>query len=516
MLRDATVRRPAFSSSSRRLPAGLGNAQHRDGHGLVQADASSRKRVAEEDDGPRAGLRRLGRGVPGIGSGRDERGLTRDEAEPVLVEELAELRGRTLLERGLAQRRCAEPERKPLLGGDRSGERSLPVEQDPEPGSQHEMHRGRGVTKVRGADRERGPRPAGPGDAAVAGPREAVVAGRGDDERVEPEGSGDRPRGRAVLERGERLGNPDERDPRRVECDAVGVRIDCALEPGNELVGATVDGPAPGRLSLPARDPDREHRRPAGDAVHLRRAFRADEQAGELGAVPLEAGRVVGAGLRLGILVSVDHVEALAHLPEHVRMVRLDAGVEQRDRHAGPVEARQLDGGPGTDARRQLAFLDQCRGRRSRVRDAHGIDACDLRSALEVGDGAGIERRGEAGQHAGVAVLWLDLHALPGEPCDEQVVGGERGRGPAPLLRLGRLAARGSHLVGERRTVQDDDDALADRDLLARGADEAAPGRGRRLRFLVAGASGPRGDREQCRSEGKPTEHAQLRGLTPP
>jgi len=51
--------------------------------------------------------------------------------------------------------------------------------------------------------------------------------------------------------------------------------------------------------------------------------------------VPLEAGRVVGIGLRLGILVAVYDVEALAHLPEDVRMVRLDACVEQRDRHAG-------------------------------------------------------------------------------------------------------------------------------------------------------------------------------------
>ena len=199
------------------------------------------------------------------------------------------------------------------------------------------MHGCRGVAKVSRADRERGPRPARTRDAAVAGPCVAVVAGRGDDEHVEPERSGDRSRRRAVLEGGERLGNPDERDPRRVEHDAVGVRVDGALEPGDELVGAPVDGPAPGRISLPARDSNREQRRSAGDAVHLRRALGADEQACELGAVPLEARRVVGIGLRLGILVAVYDVEALAHLPEDVWVVRLDARVELRDRHARPV-----------------------------------------------------------------------------------------------------------------------------------------------------------------------------------
>ena len=83
--------------------------------------------------------------------------------------------------------------------------------------------------------------PPGPADAPVAGPGAAVVPGRDDDERVELGRAGDRARERAVGEGGERLDHADERDPRRVVRVAVAVRVDRALEPGEQLVGARVD-----------------------------------------------------------------------------------------------------------------------------------------------------------------------------------------------------------------------------------------------------------------------------------
>ena len=197
-------------------------------------------------------------------------------------------------------------------------------------------------------------------------------------------------------------------------------------------------------------------------------------------------------------------------------MGRLDARVEQGDRHAAAVVAGQVDVRPGADPRSEPALFDQVRRRRGRVRDPDRVDAGHLRRPFEDRDRARVERRREAGEHARVAMLGLDLHSLLRQARDEQVVRRERRRRPAPLLSLGRLAAGRGDLVGERRAVQDDDDALTDRDLLARRADQAPPGRGVELRVLVARASRAGRHREQRRGERERAEHAQLRGLTPP
>ena len=201
--------------------------------------------------------------------------------------------------------------------------------------------------------------PPGPEMLPYPGPATPSFPAGSDDERVEPQRTGDGPRGGAVLERCERLGDSDERDPRRVERDAVGVRVDRALEPGDELVGPAEDRPPPPGLPLPAGDADRKHARAAGDAVHLGRAFRPHEQARQLRAVPLETRRVLRARLRDGVVVLVDDVEAFAHLAEEVWMGRLDPGVEQRDRHAAAVDSGQVDVRPRADARREAALLDQ-------------------------------------------------------------------------------------------------------------------------------------------------------------
>ncbi len=149
-------------------------------------------------------------------------------------------------------------------------------------------------------------------------------------------------------------------------------------------------------------------------------------------------------------------------------MRRLDAGVEEGDRDAAAVETRKEDVRPDARPRSEATLLDHRRGERGRIGDPDRVDARHLRRMLEERDRARVEGCGEAGEHSRVAKLGLDLHALLGEPRDEEVVGCQRGRRPLPFLSFGRPPARGSHAVGERRAVQDDDHALAYGHLLPR------------------------------------------------
>ena len=110
-----------------------------------------------------------------------------------------------------------------------------------------------------GADGQRGRAGAGPGDAPVARAGRAVVAGRRDDERVEIERARDGLGIRPVAEGVVRLGHADDGDSSRVVRVPVAVRVDGALEAGDQLIGSPVDGPAARRIPLPAGDADREH-----------------------------------------------------------------------------------------------------------------------------------------------------------------------------------------------------------------------------------------------------------------
>ena len=125
---------------------------------------------------------------------------------------------------------------------------------------------------------------------------------------------------------------------------AVAVRVDGAVEPGEQLVGARVDGVGAADVRLPAGDPDRQDRRARRDAAQAAGAARADEQPGQLGAVALDQRRVlrVGRARSSSAVVSID-VDARQHAAAQERMGQVDAGVEQRDRDAAPVEARQVD-----------------------------------------------------------------------------------------------------------------------------------------------------------------------------
>ena len=181
---------------------------------------------------------------------------------------------------------------------------------------------------------ECGGRPAGPADAAVRRPCRTIVAGRGDDERVERRGSRRGGGERAVREGGERLHHADERHPRRVVGIPVLVRIDRELDPGQQLVGPAVDGDTTARVRLPAGDPDRQQRRARGDTLEAGRAARADDEARHLGAValgPAGSRRVLtGAGVPAGI----EDVEPSQERSADVRVDDVDTRVEQRDRDA--------------------------------------------------------------------------------------------------------------------------------------------------------------------------------------
>ena len=143
-----------------------------------------------------------------------------------------------------------------------------------------------------------------------------------------------------------------ERDPGRVVGVAVPVRVDGALEPGEQLVGPRVDRVPAAVVGLPARDPDREHGRGGCDAGEPGRAARPDEQAGHLGAVAFELRRIGRLRLCAGVGAAAEHVEPVENVPVQVRLVQVDAGVEQRDRHAAAGDPGQPDAGrrPSLDA----------------------------------------------------------------------------------------------------------------------------------------------------------------------
>src|SRR5262249_61290871 len=101
-----------------------------------------------------------------------------------------------------------------------------------------------------------------------------------------------------------RLGHADNGDACRVMGVPVAVRVDGALEAGDELVGAAVDGPAACGVPLPPGDADGKDVRARGDAA------RADHDPRELGAVLLELACI--AGTRLGIRVRVARDDVVA------------------------------------------------------------------------------------------------------------------------------------------------------------------------------------------------------------
>src|SRR5205823_852735 len=140
--------------------------------------------VEHRSHGPGSG-RVLDRAIR-IRSGRQKSSATGDEAHAAPVEEV-EQRHRP----AIADRCSALCTRRTEAGVDRAcrsngtGERTRPVELHPEPGAQYDVDLAETGAHVESADRQRGGRAPGSGNASVAGPGGAVVTGGRDDESVE-------------------------------------------------------------------------------------------------------------------------------------------------------------------------------------------------------------------------------------------------------------------------------------------------------------------------------------------
>ncbi len=102
--------------------------------------------------------------------------------------------------------------------------------------------------------------------APKAAPAAAFVPCGGDDERPQPGRTGHRARLGAVHEGGEGLDHGREGDRGPVQDDSVPVRVDRALEPGEQEIAASENGIAAVRRLLPAEHADGKHPRARGHA----------------------------------------------------------------------------------------------------------------------------------------------------------------------------------------------------------------------------------------------------------
>ena len=91
----------------------------------------------------------------------------------------------------------------------------------------------------------------------------------------------------------------------------------------------------------------------------------------------------------------IDDVDAFGDVAAQERVRALDAGVQQRDRHAASVVARKRKTGHTPERLRQVATAEQRRRDGRGVRDADRIDPAHTVVTLEQRDGARIEGGGE-------------------------------------------------------------------------------------------------------------------------
>ncbi len=314
----------------------IGRRQPEDRHvgGAVGAERAGRQRPVDEH-GARTGSDDLPNRLGGRCAAREQHGGTGDAAEPARVEEARESARRTD-HRGRRRRERNDRCRHRDGGSHDATERLDAGDEDTKPGEQEDVTGRAPASRVDRARGERRGRTARAADAAVGRAGRPVVAGGGDDERVERGRTCRRGGERTVGERRERLDDADEGNAGRVVGITVLVRVDGELEPGEKLVGAAVDGDSPGRVGLPPRNADRQQRGPWRDALEPVRPVRADDEARHLGAValgPTRCGRIL-TGAR--VAARVEHVEAPNQGAADIRVHEIDARVEQRHRDAGP------------------------------------------------------------------------------------------------------------------------------------------------------------------------------------
>ena len=390
----------------------------------------------------------------------------------------------------------------------RPGERAHPVELDAKPRAQHDAHLSEARPKIDGADRQHRRCSARAGDAAVAGTCRTIVPGGSDDERVESSRTRGSARDRAVGKTGERLRNADECDTRRVVRIAVAVRVDRSLEPGENLVRASVHRPARGRVALPPRDTDRQHRRARCNTRECAGTAGADQQTGHLRTVPLELSRLVRARSRQCAGLTTDDVDASRDATAQEGLGTIDTRIEQSDRHAAAV----LVGQPDVRTLAELGARQQPGAERSRVGGAHRIDACHLRGALEQRDAARVERGREPVDRARVAELGLDDDALYAQTSNEQLLRREGACTQRRSSSLGREAAGTTDSIRKRRRLQQDDDSLSDGHAGPLRPGEPLPARVSELRYAAAATA--RGDEDGGDDDRKGRKHQRIERLT--
>ena len=274
--------------------------------------------------------------------------------------------------------------------------------------------------------------------------------------------------------------------------------------PGEQLIGSPVDGHAAGGVRLPPGNADRQQRRAGSDACQPDGASRPDDEPSHLGAVTLRAAGGGGILARARIATRIEHVEPGQQRPPDVGMDEVDTGVEQGDRDARAGKSRNPDIRP-TPSGDVEDVVDTARVDRSRDGSAHRENAEDVRIARDDREATGVERGGEAVEHAVVGVLGLDRGAAECEPRDHGLLGGTYSGRPGTFLLLGRNTARRGHPCGERGLVEHDDPAPAE---LSRRpvAEQALPAnRGCRL---IGRAARPTAQEQGCADEDRRAEQA--------
>ena len=182
--------------------------------------------------------------------------------------------------------------------------------------------------------------------------------------------------------------------------------------------------------------------------------------------VPCRSSRFEPSGSRAALVSGSSPTRSI---PGRTRPLRygwraVDAGVEQRDRHAAAVVAGQPQRRQAARPARDALAAEQGRGDGGRVGRPHRVDAGHLRPALEHRDRARVERRGEAVQDARVRELDPRPDPARAQLREQLPLGGEGDARPRPLLALARDAAVQRDPLRHRRRAQHDEHALADRD----------------------------------------------------
>ena len=428
----------------RRAHLGRGRARDsddRDLDGLVDAERPGGNRPVDED-GADARRRELAHDLRRRRPGGEQRCRPRDPAVAVVVEERVE---RVALRHGddLPARERGDRRRDDAGRGRCAAQRGLAGGEHPEPGPQEDVHGRAPLPRVGRGDAERRRHARGGGDAAVARAGGPVVAGGRHDERVERHRPrrGRRERRRRGTRRTARRHRRARSAPRRARHRPRSGRRPPRARRAPDPCGRTPTRRRPRRAASPRRGsgapiaPGATPWIPAGPRTPT---------ISPASSVPCRSGRP-GCGrvlLRVGVAPGLEHVQAGQEAPLQERVARVDAGVEQRDRDAGAIDARERDLDPSSAPRREHVGLEDRTVLRHgrRVRRADGEHPLHRRVSLERGQEPGIEGRREPVQHAHVGLLGLDRDAAEGEPCDRPLLGVARGRRPGPHLDLARPA----------------------------------------------------------------------------